>query len=228
MADNLPPIKDKKLLEQALTHRSYANESTQPLEDNERLEFLGDSVLGFAIASLLFQHYPQLSEAELTRLRASLVDESQLAKIARMVGVGKHIKLGKGTQQDGGQDKPSLLSDTFEALIAAYLLDAGIEAVRTYLESLFLPVAENIIAIGATTTPKDLVDPKNRFQRWALANFGENPTYIIIAESGLDHAKEFTAQVEVKGKKYGIGIGNRKQEAEKQAAIAALKAVEET
>lgn len=225
MAYPFPPIQNQKLLAQALTHRSYANEAEPKIEDNERLEFLGDAVLGFAIASLLFQHYPQMSEAQLTRLRATLVDESQLANFARIIGVGEKMKLGKGTLKDGGQNKPSLLSDTFEALIAAYFLDAGIDAVQAYLEPLFLPVAQTLMAQGSEASPVNLVDAKNRFQQWALAHFGKNPTYAIISESGPDHAKEFIAEVYVENQCYGIGKGHRKQEAQKQAAQAALKAV---
>lgn len=221
----LPSIQNQRLLAQALTHRSYANETAQALEDNERLEFLGDAVLGFVIAALLFQHYPQMSEAQLTRLRATLVDEVQLANFARAIGLGEKMKLGKGTLKDGGQDGPSLLSDTFEAIIAAYFLDAGIDAVRAYLEPLFLPVAQTLMNQGSEASPVNLVDAKNRFQQWALARFGKNPTYAIVAESGPDHAKEFTAAVYVEGQCYGVGKGHRKQEAQKQAAQAALEAV---
>jgi ribonuclease-3 len=221
----LPPIQNQQLFDHALTHRSYANEASYELEDNERLEFLGDAILGFAIAALLFKHYPQMSEAQLTRLRATLVDEAQLANFARTIGLGEKMKLGKGTLKEGGQDKPSLLSDTFEAVIAAYFLDAGIDAVRAYLEPLFLPIAQTLINKGSEASPVDLVDAKNRFQQWALARFGKNPTYTIIAESGPDHAKEFTAEVYVEGQCYGVGKGYRKQEAQKQAAQAALEAV---
>jgi ribonuclease-3 len=225
MAYPLPPIQNQQLLDHALTHRSYANEAPQEIEDNERLEFLGDAVLGFAIAALLFKHYPQTSEAQLTRLRATLVDEAQLANFARQLGLGSKMKLGRGTLKDGGQDKPSLLSDTFEAVIAAYFLDTGIDAVRDYLEPLFLPVAQTLMNQGTEAAPVNLVDAKNRFQQWSLACFGKNPDYTIVAESGPDHAKEFTAEVYVEGKHYGTGKGHRKQEAEKQAALAALEKV---
>ena len=228
MDSKIPLIKDKKLLQQALTHRSYVNEHPEEGADNERLEFLGDAVLGFTIAELLYKHYPEMSEAHLTRLRSKLVDETQLSNFAKKLALGSTIRLGKGAEKDKGRESPSLLSDTFEAIIGAYFLESGIEAVKEYVEPLFMPVAEDIL----TSVPKershnlvDLVDSKNRFQQWALAEIGENPQYEIIAESGPDHAKEFTAQVKVKDKVYGIGKGRRKQEAQKRAAEAALKSL---
>ena len=223
MQQKLPPIRDKKLLQQALTHRSYVNEHPEQGEDNERLEFLGDAVLGFLVGELLYRRYPRMSEAQLTRLRSKLVDEPQLTKFSKELGLGKLMRLGKGAQRDGGRESPSLLSDTFEAIIAAYFLESGIEAVRDYVQSLFLSVADSILTSQSDADSKNLVDSKNRFQQWALANQGENPQYAIVEESGPDHAKEFTAEVRVKGVVYGIGKGRRKQEAQKSAAESALK-----
>ncbi len=223
MQQKLPPIRDKKLLQQALTHRSYVNEHPEQAEDNERLEFLGDAVLGFLVGELLYRRYPRMSEAQLTRLRSKLVDEPQLTKFSKELGLGKLMRLGKGAQRDGGRESPSLLSDTFEAIIAAYFLESGIEAVRDYVQSLFLSVADSILTSQSDADSKNLVDSKNRFQQWALANQGENPQYAIVEESGPDHAKEFTAEVRVKGVVYGIGKGRRKQEAQKSAAESALK-----
>ncbi len=223
MQEKLPPIRDKKLLQQALTHRSYVNEHPERGEDNERLEFLGDAVLGFLVGELLYRRYPQMSEAQLTRLRSKLVDEPQLTKFSKELGLGKLMRLGKGAERDGGRESPSLLSDTFEAIIAAYFLESGIEAVRDYVQPLFLSVAEDILTSQSDANSKNLVDSKNRFQQWALANQGENPQYAIVKESGPDHAKEFTAEVRVKSIVYGVGKGRRKQEAEKSAAESALK-----
>lgn len=221
----LPVIQDEKLLRQALTHRSYVNEHPDAGEHNERLEFLGDAVLGFLVGELLYKRYPDINEAQLTRLRSNLVDEKQLAKFATQLGIGEQMRLGKGAIKEGGRENPSLLSDTFEAYIAAYFLESGVDAVRNFVEPLFKSVADSIVFPQSNTDSKSLVDSKGRFQQWALAKFVQNPEYIIIAESGPDHAKEFTAEVQVKGKVYGVGKGRRKQDAEKQAAEAALKKV---
>jgi len=222
MEFRLPPIRDRQLLEQALTHRSYANENSTA-EDNERLEFLGDAVLGFVAGELLYKRYQDFNEAQLTRLRSALVDEKQLATFAREIGAGRQLRLGKGAQKDGGREKPSLLSDAFEALIAAYFLDAGMEAVRNYLEPLLLAAADRLITPNAEVAPASLLDCKNRFQQWSLAQFQENPQYFIVAESGPDRAKVFTAEVRVRGRVYGVGSDRRKQEAQKRAAEDALK-----
>jgi ribonuclease-3 len=223
--NELPPIRDRQLLNQALTHRSYANEHPDEGKHNERLEFLGDAVLGFVVGELLYQRYPDLSEAHLTRLRALLVDETQLARLARQLGLGEMMRLGKGAQRDRGRDNPALLSDTFEAIVGAYFLEAEIEAVRGYARSLFSSLADEIVESLSENDAQHLVDSKHRFQQWSLEYFGENPKYFIIDESGPDHAKEFTAEVRVREMAYGVGTGRRKQEAEKNAAEAALKNV---
>ncbi|EAW35678.1 ribonuclease III [Lyngbya sp. PCC 8106] len=223
--DKLPTIKDEKLRLRALTHRSYVNEHPGDGKNNERLEFLGDAVLGFLVGELLYTYYPEeLSEAKMTRLRAALVDEQQLGKFAAQLGIGEIMRLGKGAIKDGGYQNPALLSDTFEAYIGAYYLDAGIEKVREFITPLFTKVANEIL--GMHTEEKNsehLIDSKNRFQQWALAEFGENPKYFIIDQSGPDHAKEFIAEVRVKDQVYGLGQGRRKQDAQKKAAEAALK-----
>lgn len=223
--DQLPTIKDETLRLSALTHRSYVNEHPEVGEHNERLEFLGDAVLGFVVGELLYHRYPDLSEAHLTRLRSNLVDEKQLAKFASQLGIGELMRLGKGADKEGGRQNPALLSDTFEAYMAAYYIESGIDAVRKFIHPLFRDVADSIVFQTSDAEPKNLVDAKGRFQQWALATFVENPKYSIIDESGLDHAKEFTAEVRVKGKVYGVGKGRRKQDAEKRAAKAALKKV---
>ncbi|MEM9541941.1 MAG: ribonuclease III [Cyanobacteria bacterium P01_E01_bin.42] len=222
-AKKIPPIQDRDLLGQALTHRSYANEFPEEGNDNERLEFLGDAVLGFIISELLYQRYPKINEAQLTRLRSLLVDEKQLANFARKIKLGDLLRLGKGAEKDGGRNKDSLLSDTFEALIGAYFLDSGIEAVREYIEPLFLETSDRLASLKSTTRGNTLIDSKNRFQQWALQEFGENPEYFLINESGPDHAKQFTSGVRVKDKTFGVGTDKRKQEAEKRAAEDALR-----
>jgi ribonuclease III len=221
----LPEFKDESLLIQALTHRSYINEHPQEKENNERLEFLGDAVLGYLVGELLYRRYEDMSEAQLTRLRSELVNEKQLAKFAIALGIGDKMRLGKGAEKDRGRENPSLLSDTLEAIIGAYYLDSTITPVRAFVKKLFTPVADSIVFPTSDTDPQNLVDSKNRFQQWTLANFGKNPEYAIIDQDGPDHAKEFTAEVYVNGKMYGVGRGRRKQDAEKKAAEVALKKV---
>ncbi|MDJ0554467.1 MAG: ribonuclease III [Microcoleaceae cyanobacterium MO_207.B10] len=229
MTNKLPKFKNQEFLKKALTHRSYINES-QGEEDNESLEFLGDAVLGFLVGELLYKRYQEeydLKPKELTRIRSLLVDEKQLAKFALQLGIDKLMRLGRGAEKDGGRQNPALLSDTFEAIIGAYFLDSGITPVRAFVKKLFIPVADDIIFPDSQTNsqPNDLVDTKGKFQQWALAEFGENPQYESDNGEGPDHAKIFTARVKVKGKAYGVGTGNRKQEAEKRAAEKALKKV---
>lgn len=221
----LPEFKNESLFIQALTHRSYINEHPQEKDNNERLEFLGDAVLGYLVGELLYRRYEDMSEAQLTRLRSELVNEKQLAKFAIALGIGEKMRLGKGAEKDRGRENPSLLSDTLEAIIGAYYLDSTITPVRAFVKKLFTPVADSIVFPTSDTDPQNLVDCKNRFQQWTLANFGKNPEYAIIDQDGPDHAKEFTAEVYVNGKMYGVGRGRRKQDAEKKAAEVALKKV---
>ncbi|MBO9998692.1 MAG: ribonuclease III [Cyanobacteria bacterium SID2] len=245
MTFKIPLFKDKKLLDRAFIHRSYANEHPEASEYNERLEFLGDSVLNFISASFIYKLKPEFTEGELTRLRSKLVDEPQLAKFARCLELDRYMKLGQGAEKDGGRNNDSLLSDTFEALVGAYFLDSGIEAVRQFVEPLLEsatvlshPELSHINSkelrstrVNQTSQPHKsftrdrLADPKNRFQEWALKQFATPPRYKIIEESGPPHDREFTAQVLANGEVYGMGKGRRKQEAEKRAAEAALKQV---
>ena len=229
MQSKLPKFHDLKLLNQALTHRSYANETPEAIADNERLEFLGDAVLGFVVAQMLYTMYPTITEAQLTHLRSRLVDEKQLGKLGAEYGLGELMFLGKGAAKDGGRNNPSLLNDTFEAILGAYFLDAGIEPVREYILQIFQPLARQLVSsvdnLSGTANMVEpqatFIDSKNRLQQWALANHQTKPVYQIIAESGPDHAKEFTAQVSIGDRIYGMGKDRRKQEAEKRAAEAA-------
>ena len=221
----LPSFRDPSLLQRALTHRSYINENPSAGEDNERLEFLGDAVLNFISGAFLYNYDPaiKMSESQLTRLRAKLVEEQQLARFAKDLELAKKMRLGNGAFKEGGRRNSSLLSNTFEAVVGAYFLDSGIEAVRILIEPLFSSAIREICSTETKLDSSSLVDAKGRFQQWALANFVQNPEYFIIDESGPDHAKEFTAEVRVNGKVYGVGTGRRKQDAEKRAAEAALK-----
>lgn len=236
MNQKLPSFKNPTLFHLALNHRSYVNEHPEAGEDNERLEFLGDAVLGFLVAEMLYKMYPTINEAQLTHLRSRLVDEKQLGKLGAEFGLGELMRLGKGAAKDGGRNNPSLLNDTFEATLGAYFLDAGINSVRRYILEIFQPLAEKLVNDSFKSNldrEKDVgqpqetfIDSKNRFQQWALANHQTKPTYQIIGESGPDHAKQFTAQVLINSKIYGVGTDRRKQEAEKRAAEAAIKAIE--
>jgi ribonuclease-3 len=224
----LPPIQNAQLQNMALTHRSYSHEHPGS-PHYERLEFLGDAVLGFLVGKLLYHRYPDFSEAELTRLRSQLVDQTRLANLAQSMGIGEKMRLGKGMNGNGGRENASLLSDMFEALIGASLLDSGIEVLTEFVESLFVSVleAENHQPLSSSQTPRltPAIDPKSRLQQWSLAQTRQLPEYILLEETGRDHAKEFVFIVNIAGKSYGQGRGNSKQAATKQAAIATLQSL---
>jgi len=236
MTLKLPSFKNHNLFDLALTHRSYTNENQDVVGDNERLEFLGDAVLGFTIAQMLYSMYPSINEAQLTHLRSRLVDEKQLGKLGAELGLGELMRLGKGAAKDGGRNNPSLLNDTLEAVLGAYFLDAGIQPVQDYIVEIFAPLAKTIVEnwtleptnsfSNASSPQATFIDSKNGFQQWSFANYQVRPQYRIIAETGPDHDKQFTAQVSVLGKVYGVGTGNRKQEAEKKAAEVALNNIQ--
>jgi ribonuclease-3 len=215
----IPAFQNPALWQQAMTHKSYAREQTPPGLDNERLEFLGDAILTFLSGEYLYQRYPDRAEGELTPLRAALVDETQLSAFARQLNLQAELRLSLGAENSGGRQSNRLLCSAFEALIGAYYLETGgnTEAVRAYVWPLFDSVVEQV----AQTAFK--VNFKSRLQAWALENVGEIPRYAIIAESGPDHAKAFTAEVYLQDQPYGQGSGHKKQQAEKQAAWAALK-----
>lgn len=215
---DLPQFQNSQLLLQALTHRSYINEHPEAGEDNERLEFLGDATLGFVVGALLYRQYPKLLEGELSRRRSRLVDQPQLAKFAVALDLGSQMRIGRGAERDGGRQNPSLLSSTFEAIVGAYFLDSGYEAVQQYVEELFRA------AIELNGDGRSTIDPKSRFQQWALANLGhQNPVYEVIEESGPAHKKRFTVAVKVGETVYGVGTDRSIAEAGKRAAEEALR-----
>ena len=216
----LPPFRDRRLLNCALTHRSYVNEHAAAQNHNERLEFLGDAILNFLSGEFLYQKYPQKSEGELTPLRSMLVDAKQLAEFAQLLNLGEQLQLGRGAEQDGGRTNPRMLSSAFEAIIGAYFLDGNsdIQEVRIYVEPFF----ESVVATLEELQTESTVNYKSRFQEWALANHVENPKYVVLDASGPDHAKTFVVEVQVQEQPYGRGIGRKKQDAEKDAARDAL------
>jgi len=210
---------DPGLLIRALTHRSYVNEHPEALEDNERLEFLGDAVLDFISANWLYNRFPEMDEGQLTRLRSSLVCTEQLGRFALEIGLGEALLLGQGEHASGGRDRPALLCDAFEALVGALYLDGGFENVRSYIEPRF----ENVV--GQTLDDGTLVDARSQLQMWAQAEIGETPEYDTLETTGPDHAREFLVRVSIQGMEFGRGRGKSKQEAAKSAAVDALRRV---
>ncbi len=205
------PELDPELLERALTHRSYAYENGG-LPTNERLEFLGDSVLGVVVTETLYLMHPDLSEGRLAKLRAAVVNARALAGVARTIGLGDHVKLGRGEEATGGRHKASILSDTVEAVIGAvHLSGGGIAASAKVVHLLFDPLIEAASAMGAG------LDWKTSLQELAAEHSLGVPEY-VIQDEGPDHAKTFTAQVRVAEKLYGNGTGRSKKEAEQGAA----------
>jgi ribonuclease-3 len=205
--------------ELALTHRSYAFENNTPTHHNERLEFLGDSILGAVVTDLIYRSYPDLSEGEMTVLRAAVVNEVPLANLARSLGLGDHIRLGKGEESSGGRDKSSLLSDTFEALVGAVYIDRGLNVVAEGIAPLFEPLIEE------SAQSNTRFDSKTALQEIVVREIGELPTY-RVASSGPDHERRFSAHVYVGQDQYGSGAGRSKKEAEQEAAREALERLE--
>jgi ribonuclease-3 len=209
-------FKNLALLIRALTHRSFINENPDAIEDNERLEFLGDAVLDFIVGAWLYHRYPEMSEGELTLIRTALVRTEQLADFARMIDLGTAMRLGQGEVSSGGRTRDALLCGGFEALIGSYYLDKGIKAVERFFEPFLAQVIDEILEDGQ---PRD---PKSLLQEWTQARGLQGPKYETIKESGPDHAKIFEVMVSVPGKVSGHGSGNSKREASKMAARHAL------
>ena len=210
------PIKDEFLLARALTHRSYLNENKDAIEDNERLEFLGDAILDFIVAEWLYNHYPEKPEGDLTRLRAALVHTDQLANFAKLIKLGRALRLGKGEIQAGGRERVSLLCDAFEALIGTLYLDGGLAPVKEFLSPFLISTVDVIL-----TNHLD-EDTKSRLQEWAQGRGYPSPQYELIKEEGPDHNKIFEMEVRINKEPFGRGTGSNKQSAEKNAAKEAL------
>jgi ribonuclease III len=209
-------ITDVLLLARALTHRSYLNEHPEAIEDNERLEFLGDAVLDFIVGAWLYNKYPEMPEGDLTRMRSALVHTEQLAEFAKEIGLGRAMRLGRGEYQAGGQDRLGLLCDTFEAVVGAIYLDSGIEGVNRFIEPFLFRAADDIII-----NHKD-EDPKSKLQEWSQAHGYQTPQYVTCNSSGPDHSKVFEVEVVIDGKVVARGDGHSKQAATKIAAQNAL------
>lgn len=209
-------FKNKELLHEALSHSSYANEVKRGRHSNERLEFLGDSVLSIVVSKHLFTHFKHLPEGELTKIRASLVCEKALFEFSKNIDLGKHILLGKGEENSGGRERPSIVSDAFEAVIAAVFLDGGMEAAEKYVLS-FIP--KNIEATGS----KSLHDYKTMLQEIIQKNPEERVEYVLADQTGPDHDRKFVVQVRLNSNVIGTGEGHSKKQAEQAAACEALR-----
>lgn len=207
----------KTILEEALRHSSFVNEQADPdLRDNERLEFLGDAVLNLIVGHILMQRYPDLKEGDLSRMRANLVNEAQIAKIARCLNLGSHILLGKGESQSNGHKKNSILADTFEALIAAVYLDGGFDAAFKIVKINFLPLLNHM------HPEANHQDYKSKLQELVQEKQGVMPKYSVIREEGPDHDKTFWVALEV-FEMETEGGGKSKKMAEQDAARKALE-----
>ena len=211
-------FKDKSLLKQAFTHRSYINENRASLlEHNERLEFLGDAVLELVITDYLYRRFKNSNEGELTSLRSALVNADTCSRVAQTLGGNDFLLLSKGESKDTGRARQYILANTLEAIIGAIYLDQGYETAKTFILTHVTPLVEDFLKDGA------LIDAKSLFQEKAQKYVGLTPTYETIRESGPDHDKRFVVSVHVGVELYGEGEGESKQDAEQEAARAALK-----
>jgi len=207
---------DKRLLEEALRHSSYVNEApTAGLRDNERLEFLGDAVLNLSVGHILMERYVDLNEGDLSRMRSALVNEQQLAKLARRLDLGAHIRLGKGEAQTGGNEKSSILAGTIEALIAAVYLDGGFGSAFEIVQSMFLPL------VCQMEHANQHIDFKSQLQELVQIRSAPMPVYTVTREEGPDHDKTFWVLLRVKEVETE-GVGKSKKTAEQDAARKAL------
>lgn len=216
--EKFPKINNKHLFSQAFTHRSYLNETKKNgLESNERLEFLGDSILSFIISDHLYHNYPDFDEGILTNLRAMVVNTKSLANMSRKLDFGEHLLLSKGEEESGGRQNETLLANTFEAYLGALFIDQGLDAAKSFISLTIIPLIEKYVA------KKVFKDPKSQLQENVQALKQSSPIYKVLNEDGPPHAKIFTIGVFVDNQKYGEGIGHSKQEGESKAAMQALE-----
>ena len=209
---------DTGLLTTAMTHSSYANEHRdQHIQNNERLEFLGDSILGLVSADYVFHRYPNVPEGQLTKVRAAVVCEKTLYEVAKELGLDHHLLLGHGEEMGGGRQRPSILADSVEALIGAIYLDGGLEAARSFIMT-FLPAKVDLAEAGHAFR-----DYKTALQEIVQKNRQETLQYRLSGESGPDHDKRFTVQVLLNSNIFAEGVGRSKKEAEQMAARSALE-----
>lgn len=212
---------DKSLLQRALTHRSYLNENPNlPWLDNERLEFLGDSILGFVTAEYLYHHFPEMKEGELTSLRAALVRGQTLAEYAEQLGLGPYLMISRGEDAGGGRSRPALLAATVEAILGALYLDQGLESARAVIVRMIEDKTQRILLERLDRNAKSLL------QELSQGRMKVTPNYRLVEAVGPDHAREFHVQVVLGDTVYGEGRGRNKQMAEQEAARAAIRELE--
>ncbi len=210
-------FKKPELLVQALTHKSYFHEHPDRGQgDNERLEFLGDAVLDLVIRGALLSQNPDRTEGDLSKMRARVVSEPALAEVARTIGLGPFLFLGTGEEKGGGRERPSLLSDALEAVIAAIYLDRGMRAAKSFILKAFANPLRDL-------SSNPFWDYKTALQEHCQGVLGILPTYHLLSELGPGHQKRFTIEVQIQGVSYGVGTGKNKKEAQQQAAEIALK-----
>ena len=209
-------FRNVSLLETALTHSSWANERRGRCQCNERLEFLGDSVQGMTVAEHLYRTFPDMPEGRMTRLRAELVCEQSLHQVALGLGLGAYIRLGKGEEHTGGHERPSILADAVEAVIAALYLDGGLAPARAF-------VHRRVLTDVTAHLSGSSMDYKTRLQELVQQKSGQTLAYEMVGASGADHSKVFTARVSLNGEPVGEGSGRTKKEAEQMAAKSALE-----
>lgn len=212
----IPKFKNKNLFDQAFTHRSYLNEAQEKIESNERIEFLGDSILSFVVSSYIYNKYTKLNEGELTNIRSVLTNTETFYRIAKNLGLGEMLRLSRGEEQSGGRENKTILANTFEALVGGLFLDQGMEAVSNFITEAVLNQSDEIIKA------QGLKDPKSKLQEKLQEIHKESPSYKIIHEEGPDHNKIYTMGVYIGQKLLAEGTGSSKQEAEKEAAKQAL------
>lgn len=213
----LPKFKNQKLFEQAFIHRSYLNETKEKLSSNERLEFLGDSVISFVVSKKLFEKYPNFNEGLLTNLRSLLVNTKSLAETASELNFGNYLKLSKGEEESKGRENQSLLADCFEAFVGALFVDQGIEVAFNFVSEVLIPKANHYVEKRAFKDPKSLLQELVQSQRQGSL------LYKVISEAGPAHAKMFKVGVYIDNSFVGEGKGKSKREAEESAAKQALE-----
>ncbi len=213
-------LKNRNLLFRALTHRSYVNEFGSDIRDNERLEYLGDSVLGLVVNEYLFKNYEEYPEGNLAKIKSAVVSEATLSRVAKEMNLGSFIFMGKGEEQSGGRDRSSILANTLEAVIGAIYLDLGLKESRRFVLSLLKKHIERIDGLTY------LRDPKTTLQEYVQKKYKERPVYEVVEERGPDHQKTFIIRLVVNGKEVTIGEGTSKRKAEMSAASEALKRIE--
>lgn len=215
----IPVFKNQNLFDQAFTHRSFLNETKRKISSNERLEFLGDSIVSFVVSKYLFNKYPEFNEGILTNIRSLLVNTKSLAEIAKELNFGDLLKLSKGEEESMGRQNQSLLADCFEAFLGALFIDQGIEKTENFILEIFIPIAEEI------AKNKTFKDPKSLLQEYVQSRRKSSPQYKVLEEIGPAHSKIFVVGVFVDNNLLGKGQGKSKQEAEEFAAEKAIEKI---